>query len=117
MFSTLYGTYFSFEMHHKMLSAICFNLDQSKILSSGNGVKASPLYMYIKPESGGRYYSNGPLFFPKINKTKKKNHPKTTRGPRWLWLAHQNILADHSHFFFRFQRRIYENFSMSLTCK
>ena len=24
-----YGTYFSFEMHFKMLSAICFNLDQS----------------------------------------------------------------------------------------
>ena len=29
MFSTLYGTYFSFEMHFKMLSAIGFNLDQS----------------------------------------------------------------------------------------
>ena len=27
---------FSFEMHFKMSSAICFNLDQSKILSSGN---------------------------------------------------------------------------------
>ena len=26
-------------MHFKMLSAICFNLDQSKILSSGNGLK------------------------------------------------------------------------------
>ena len=25
-------------MHFKMLSAICFNLDQSKILSSGNGL-------------------------------------------------------------------------------
>ena len=24
--------------HFKMLSAICFNLDQSKILSSGNGL-------------------------------------------------------------------------------
>ena len=33
-----YGTYFSFEMHFKMSSAICFNLDQSKILSSGNGL-------------------------------------------------------------------------------
>ena len=32
MFSTLYGTYFSFSMH----SAICLNLDQSKVLSSGN---------------------------------------------------------------------------------
>ena len=35
MFSTLYGAYFSFYMH--FLSAICFKLDQSKILSSGNG--------------------------------------------------------------------------------
>ena len=39
MLSTLYGTYFSFEMHFKMSSAISFNLDQSKILSSGNGLK------------------------------------------------------------------------------
>ena len=36
MFCTLYGTYFSFLMHCKMSSAICFTLDQSKILSSGN---------------------------------------------------------------------------------
>ena len=36
MFSTLYGTYFS---KFKMSSAISFNLDQSKILSSGNGLK------------------------------------------------------------------------------
>ena len=26
-------------MHFKMSSAICYNLDQSKILSSGNGLK------------------------------------------------------------------------------
>ena len=32
MFSILYGTYFSFYMHCKMSSAICFNLDQSKIM-------------------------------------------------------------------------------------
>ena len=38
MFSTLYGTYLSFLMHFKMSSAICFNLNQSKILSSGNGL-------------------------------------------------------------------------------
>ena len=36
MFSTLYGTYFSFKMHFKMSSSICFTLDQSKMLSSGN---------------------------------------------------------------------------------
>ena len=34
MFSTLYGTYFLFQMHFK--NAICLDLDQSKILSSGN---------------------------------------------------------------------------------
>ena len=38
MFSNLYGTYLSFEMHFKMLSAFCFTLNQSKILSSGNGL-------------------------------------------------------------------------------
>ena len=35
MFSTLYGTYFSILMQ-KMSYAICLDLDQSKILSSGN---------------------------------------------------------------------------------
>ena len=39
MFSTLYDTYFSFQMHFKISSAICFNLEQSKILLSGNGLK------------------------------------------------------------------------------
>ena len=39
MFSTLYSTYFSFQMHLKMSAAICFNLDQSKILLSGNGLR------------------------------------------------------------------------------
>ena len=38
MFSTLYGTYFSFQIHIKMLCAICFILRQSKILSSGNEI-------------------------------------------------------------------------------
>ena len=38
MFSTLYVTYFSFEMHFKMSSTICINLNQSNILSSGNGL-------------------------------------------------------------------------------
>ena len=36
MFSTLCGTYFPFNMLFKMSSAICFSLDQSRILSSGN---------------------------------------------------------------------------------
>ena len=40
MFPTQYGTHFLFQMHFKMSSAFCFNLDQSKILSSGNESKA-----------------------------------------------------------------------------
>ena len=32
----VYGTYFSLSMHFRLSSAICFNLDQSKILLSGN---------------------------------------------------------------------------------
>ena len=39
MFSTLSGTYFLFSTCFEMSSAICFNLDQSNILSSGNGLK------------------------------------------------------------------------------
>ena len=39
MFSTLNGTYFSFQVHFKMLSAICFNFCHSKRLLSGNGLK------------------------------------------------------------------------------
>ena len=38
MFSTLYDTYFSFQVNFKISSAICLGLDQSKILSSGNGL-------------------------------------------------------------------------------
>ena len=40
MSSTLYGrpTYFQIQMNFKMSSAICFKLDQSKILSPGNGL-------------------------------------------------------------------------------
>ena len=38
VFSTLHGTDFSFSIHFKLLSAISFSLEQSKILSSGNGL-------------------------------------------------------------------------------
>ena len=37
-FSTLYDTHVLFKMHFKMSSVMRFNLDQSKILSSGNGL-------------------------------------------------------------------------------
>ena len=50
MLSTLYGTFFPFYMHFKMSSAICFNLDQSKILSSGNGLTHSH-WLYNKPSA------------------------------------------------------------------
>ena len=40
MFYIQYGTYFPFYMHFKMLSAICFDFDQCKILSSGNGLNS-----------------------------------------------------------------------------
>ena len=39
--STLYGTYFSFQMHFKTSPTNCFNLDQSIILSFGNGLRIS----------------------------------------------------------------------------
>ena len=41
LFSIVYGTYFSFEMHFKMSTAIYFNLDKSKILSSGKRLSTS----------------------------------------------------------------------------
>ena len=44
LFSTLYGTYFPFQIHFEMSSAICFNLDQSKILLSGNGLNTCTSY-------------------------------------------------------------------------
>ena len=36
---------FSFQMHFKISSAVCFNFDQSKILSSGNELKKVILYL------------------------------------------------------------------------
>ena len=48
MFSTLYGTYFLFLMHLKMSSANSFNLDQSKILLSGNGLTIQVWLLTIK---------------------------------------------------------------------
>ena len=54
MFSTLYGTYFFYlQSTLKMSSAICFNLDQSKNLSSGNGVihsinLISRMYLFMR---------------------------------------------------------------------
>ena len=40
MFFTPLVLIFHFKMHFKVSSAICFNLDQSKILSLGNELKA-----------------------------------------------------------------------------
>ena len=38
VFYPIYGTYFPCYTHFEMSSAICFSLDQSKKLSSGNGL-------------------------------------------------------------------------------
>ena len=40
-------------MHLKMPSAICFNLDKSKILSSGNGLKSTK-----KDQKTASYYTD-----------------------------------------------------------
>ena len=53
MFSTLDGTYFSSKKHFKMLSAIRFNLDQSKILSFGNGLKKKKVQGEMTPKPRG----------------------------------------------------------------
>ena len=63
MFSTLYDTYFSFSMHFKMSSAICFNLDQFKILSSGNGLNKKVENNLEKEKNAG--YQNF-LLVPKM---------------------------------------------------
>ena len=47
MFSTLHGTYFSFEMHFNMSSAKRFNLDQSKILLCDNGLQYDVLQFVV----------------------------------------------------------------------
>ena len=46
MFSTLYGTYYSFEMHFKNVICNMCDLDQSKMLSSGNGLNTIKIYPY-----------------------------------------------------------------------
>ena len=55
MFSTLYCSYFLFWMHFKMSSAIFFNLDQFKKLSSGNGL--NPCIFVFKTRLGGSVVS------------------------------------------------------------
>ena len=42
----LFSQFFLSDMHFKMLSAICINYDQSKILLSGNGLKVAPTVKY-----------------------------------------------------------------------
>ena len=54
MFSTLYDTYFSLSMHFKMSSAISFNLDQSEIFSSGNGLNNNTGYTSQDKQAQGR---------------------------------------------------------------
>ena len=51
MFSTCLESFLPFSINLKLLSAICFSLDQSKILSSGNGLMLIVLYntLYFCP--------------------------------------------------------------------
>ena len=57
MFSTLCGTYFLFQMPFKVSSAVGFNLDQSKVLSSGNGLNKSRVSTtYIRDDCKILYY-------------------------------------------------------------
>ena len=44
---------FSFYMHFEILSAICFNLDQSKIMSSGNGLSQSAVALLLTLKNFG----------------------------------------------------------------
>ena len=44
-------------MHFKMSSAICFNLDQSKILSSGNGLKIAKRFGHPMQADVGYQFS------------------------------------------------------------
>ena len=37
VFYPMWRLFFSFQIHYKMSSAVCFNFNQSRILSSGNG--------------------------------------------------------------------------------
>ena len=51
-------------MHCKMSSAICFNFDQSKILSSGNGLKKYCLVNFCISEAGRRQLAPSHSVFP-----------------------------------------------------
>ena len=73
-------------MHFKMLSAICFSLDQSRILSSGNGLN-SKLSGYKKLCARKKWIA-GNLFVPIssqvpavniIQSSKEHTHTKTGR--------------------------------------
>ena len=46
MFSTPYDTYFPFQMHSKMSSAVCFNLDQSEFLVMGEAIHEQETQIY-----------------------------------------------------------------------
>ena len=45
-------------MHLKILSGICFNLDQSKILSPGNGLTYSPNSVVFKGPQERRHFKH-----------------------------------------------------------
>ena len=57
-------------MHLKMSSAICFNLDQCKILSSGNGLNSSKLNEFAADNF--EFDENGEAFSNKVENNVEK---------------------------------------------
>ena len=53
-----------------MLSAICFNLDQSKILSSGNEVKSEESLVNPLPNKSELYWTQGGCWKSSLEKQK-----------------------------------------------
>ena len=96
MFSTLYGIYFSFQMHFKMSSAICFNLDRSRTWSSGNrlalyqATKPGLNWKHIQPR-GGQNSKILPLIEWKTLLEKEKMLVR-------LWRFHRSTIMAISHY-------------------
>ena len=66
MYTILYSTYFPFQMHFKMSSAIYFDLNLSNIVSSGNGL--NNVYLGIQILAENVSLLRGPRKKKKMNK-------------------------------------------------
>ena len=104
-------------MHFKMWSAICFNLDQSEILSSGNGLRDDQFKTFqsklIKKSLTLSIFPTGPLWFnllpnDKIRRQSKlkasaDDKIKPTRKQKSVLIRVENIVgkgenAGYQHF-------------------